>query len=124
VFLIINLIDVNGAVNLAHEVVARVEPDRSGEHEKADGDDERVAEVEETGHELLDFQGSDEVEDGIKEEVHGRRTGREERPPPPMVILSAKLEIAHNNRNLGTCNDENNKHNKKETENVVKLVLP
>jgi len=41
-----------------------------------------------------------------------------------MIVFSAKLEIAHNDGDLGTSDDEDDEDHEKETKEIVKLVKP
>ena len=49
---------------------------------------------------------------------------REERSPPPIVILSIELKITKENCNLRTCEHEQKPDQQQETEHVVVLIEP
>ena len=63
------------------------------QQEKQEGHDEGVAEVEERADESFNFQLGEIVVDAVAEEVHRGRGARQERPPPPIVILQRRLFI-------------------------------
>ena len=47
-----------------------------------------------------------------------------ERAPPPLIVFEAKLNVAHDDGNFGTCDHEHNQTKKQEPENIVILVQP
>ena len=62
------------------------------EHEHKDGG---VAEVENGGHDSADVQfGSEEV-DAVRIQVNRREAGRQERTPPPVVVLAKQICPCH-----------------------------
>ena len=64
------------------------------------------------------------VVDGVDEDVQGAAARGEEGPPPPVVVFGAELEVAHDDGDLGACEEENDQHQKEEAEEVVELVKP
>jgi hypothetical protein len=41
-----------------------------------------------------------------------------------VVVLAAKLEIAHHNSDLGASKDQNQKHDEQKAKDVVELLTP
>ena len=61
---------------------------------------------------------------GIDEKVEGGESRGHKTSPPPVVILSGKMEVTQENRGFGTSDDQNNGNEEKEAEHVVDLVGP
>ncbi len=118
------LLDLDGGVDLAHKEVARVEPDGAGEEEELQGHDERVAKVDHRRNKLGDLELREEVEHAVEEHVQRRGSRGQERAPPPVVVLAAQLEVAHDHGDLGTGHEQNDKHNEEEAKQIVELVQP
>mmetsp|Transcript_27966 Transcript_27966/g.65311 ORF Transcript_27966/g.65311 Transcript_27966/m.65311 type:complete len:466 (-) Transcript_27966:756-2153(-) len=117
-------VHLDGGEDLPYEPVAGVETDGAGQQEEDDGGDEHVPEIEERRDELGDLELGEEVEDGVGEHVPGRRARRQEGAPPPVVVLRAQLEVAHDHRDLGARDDEDDEDEQQEAEDVVELVQP
>ena len=62
--------------------------------EEEEHHDEGVTKVEQVAECAGDGGFVGEVVEGEEEEVEGSRACREERPPPPAVILRTKMEVA------------------------------
>lgn len=98
--------------------------DGSGEKEKEEHHDERVAEVQERAGRILDLKLSCEVVAAVDEEVDRRESARQETSPPPVVVLGTQVEITQQDRRLGARDDEDQEHQKQESEHVIHLVRP
>jgi len=118
------LIDLHGRVDQPCEPEASAEADRPGEHEEGEGGEQHVPEVQDARHQLADLELREEVEPSIQEEVQRRGPRREVGPPPPVVVLTAELEVAEHDRDLSAGDDEDDKHQEEEAKNVVELVQP
>lgn len=57
----------------------------------------------------------------VDEQVAGRGARAEEGPPPPVVVLSTKVEVAQQDRRLRTCDHQDYKYKEQETKHVVHL---
>ena len=110
--------------DLPDEPVAGVEADGACGHEEDEGSDGHVAEVEEARDELCDLELCEEVEDGVGEHVARGGAGGEEGAPPPVVVLGAQLEVAHDDGDLGAGDDEDDEDQHEEAEDVVVLGEP
>jgi hypothetical protein len=76
--------------------------DGSREHEERHTYEEHVSEEEQSADELDHLQLGEEVDDGVEVEVEGRAARREVRPPPPVAVLVAQLEVdEHDGDDLG-----------------------
>ena len=64
-----------------------------------------------------------EIDGRVDEDVDGGRARGEEGAPPPVVVLGAELEVAHDHRDLGAGRDEDEEHQQREPEHVVVLLL-
>jgi len=82
-----NLIDLDGREDLLAEPQSRHEPDCACHKEDANANDRHVSKIQEVSDDEIRFE-LDEVNSRVKENVNGCRTRREERPPPPRVVLS------------------------------------
>lgn len=116
--------DLDNAVDLSDEVVASEETDGSSQNKESDGHDAGVTEVEKYRDELGDLELGEEVEDGVKEHVEGRSSRGEVSSPPPVVVFATELEVAHHDGDLGAGENQNDKHDRQETKDVVELVQP
>ena len=65
-----------------------------------------------------------EVDGRVAEQVAARRARVEEGAPPPVIILVAELEVAEDNRDLGTREQQDEDHQREEAEDVVKALQP
>ena len=119
-----NLVDLHRWVDQSREPEAGAEPDCTGEHTERKRGQKHVAKVQYAWHQFGDLQLCEEVEPGIQEEVDCRWSRGEIGPPPPVIVLTAQLEIAQHDRNLRTGDDEDNEHQEKEAKDVVELVKP
>jgi len=64
------------------------------------------------------------IVNAIDEKVEGRTASRQERPPPPMIVLSTKMEIAEQDGRLAYSDDKDCKDEHEKTEHVVEMVTP
>ena len=62
--------------------------------------------------------------DREEEEVEGSGACREERSPPPTVVLRAEMEVAEEHRGLGTHHHQDKKGQHDEPKVVVHLTGP
>ena len=83
----IRLVDLHGGIDRAHEQEARVEADGARAEEERQRAQQHVAEVHDAAHGLGDVQLGEEIKRRVDEEVQRGRRGRQERTPPPMVVL-------------------------------------
>mmetsp|Transcript_14657 Transcript_14657/g.38064 ORF Transcript_14657/g.38064 Transcript_14657/m.38064 type:complete len:217 (+) Transcript_14657:318-968(+) len=118
------LVHLDRGEDLPHEPVARVEADGARHHEEDERGDGHVPKEEQTRHELLDLELGRKVEDRVQEEVGCRRARREERAPPPVVVLRAQLEVAHDDGDLRARDHQDHEDEEEEAEHVVELVQP
>lgn len=81
-----NLIELNVAVDLAHEEVAAGVSNSTGHDEEDDRHHQRVTKVPHNGSERGNVQVR-EVEDRVAEHVNGRSTASQVRSPPPVIVL-------------------------------------
>jgi len=82
------LIHLDLGVDHPVEDEAGQEPHGARQDEEHVGEDPHVAEEQEDADELLHPEGGgEEVEDGVEEQVEARGAGRQEGPPPPVVVL-------------------------------------
>lgn len=82
------LVNMDDAVDFGDEPEAGEEADGTCEQEDDEGHDECVAKEEESVEKAFHLQLRDIVVDAVQEEVEGRETARQERSPPPVVVLS------------------------------------
>jgi len=118
------LFRLNWAVDFLDEEIAGIKSDWSSQSEKAKGHDDGASKIEEDGDKFVDLEFGEEVEDGIEEHIECWRSRSQERSPPPIIIFTAQLEVAHDNRDLGAGQNQNDKDDRKEAKNVIKLVQP
>ena len=117
------LVHVQIAVDLSHEPEAGEEADRTGQQEEQENHDEGVAEVEDHRREAGQRFGH-EVVHAADEQVERGEAGREERSPPPIIILGAQVEIAEQYGGLRAGDDQDDEDEKQKTEHVVELITP
>mmetsp|Transcript_14655 Transcript_14655/g.38056 ORF Transcript_14655/g.38056 Transcript_14655/m.38056 type:complete len:212 (+) Transcript_14655:244-879(+) len=114
----------DGPVDRAHEPEAREEAHRSRKDEEGVRGDEHVRHVhhdrEGAHHDHLRAQ----VHDGVREEVQSGRARSEEAAPPPVVVLRAELEVAHDDGDLRAGDEQDEEDHKQKAEDVVELVQP
>ena len=60
----------------------------------------------------------------IHEEINGGKSRGEERSPPPVIILGAKMKVGQENGRLRTRHDQNDKDEEEEAEHVIGLMRP
>jgi hypothetical protein len=60
----------------------------------------------------------------IEEQINRRKTARQKRSPPPMVIFGAQMEITQQNRRFRTSYYQNNENQEQKSEHVVSLMSP
>ena len=60
----------------------------------------------------------------VQEEINGGKSRGEKRPPPPVIVLGAKVIVGQQNRGLGARHDENDKDEKQKAEHVIGLMGP
>lgn len=116
-----SLIHLNGTINLANKPQTGEESNSTSYHKKRYGYHGHVREVEKSGDKSFDLELRHEVPHRVQEEIHTRRSGGEVRSPPPAVVLIAELEVAHNNGDLRTGDDEDEKNHEQEPEDEVQL---
>ena len=94
------------------------------EQEEEECHNESVAKVEESGGGSLQIQLGVVVVDGVEEEVEGSEAARQERAPPPAVVLRAQMEVAEEDGGLRARDDQDEIDNGQEAEHVVELMRP
>lgn len=119
-----SLVDLDDAVDFPNEPEAREEANGARQQIEEEHHDERVAEIEETGRIALDLQLGIEIMTAVEEQVHRREARSEIGPPPPVVILSAQMEITQQDCGLRACDHQNNENKEKKTEHIVHLWGP
>lgn len=62
--------------------------------------------------------------DAVDEQVERGEAGGEVTAPPPVVVLSAEVEVAEQDGSLGAGDAEDQKHQKQESKHVVGLGGP
>lgn len=82
------LVNVDDTVDFSDEPETGKKADSTCEQESNEGHDESVAKEEEGVEKAFHLQLWYVVVDAIQEEVEGRETTRQERSPPPVVVLS------------------------------------
>ena len=70
--------------------------------------DKGVSKVESGGERTRDGRLIDKIVNGEEKEVEGCGACREERPPPPTIVLRAKMEVAEEDRGLSTNDHQDN----------------
>lgn len=88
------------------------------------GDDECVTKEEEVAERSSDVGFKEEVMDRETQQVEARGPSGEERPPPPTIVLAAKMEVAKQDAGFGTDDDQNKKREEYESKHVVHLPRP
>jgi len=119
-----NLFRFDGTVDLFDEEIASIKSDGARQDEETEGHDESVSKIEEDGDEFVDLEFCEEVEDGIKEHIECTGSRGQECSPPPMIVLATKLEVAHDDGDLGASQDQNDEDNGQKSKNVVELMQP
>jgi hypothetical protein len=69
-------------------------------------------------------RASDIVICAVGHHVPGCGPPREERSPPPLVVLGAQVQIAQDECNLSTGDEEDEEGEGEKAKEVVKAVLP
>ena len=64
------------------------------------------------------------VDDPVREHVERGRSTCQERSPPPTIIFGAELEVAHDDGDFRTRDDENDEDERQEAKYVVELLKP
>lgn len=100
------LVDLDHAVNLPHKPETGHETDQARQQKEQKDHDERVAKVQEGRRCVVDGQLCGKVMATIDEQIAGRWAGRQEWPPPPVIILRAQVEIAQQNGGLRARDDQ------------------
>ena len=118
------LINLDSAVNLLCKPEAGVETNRSAEKAKCYGYHRHVRQVDHDRKSTDQVQLAAEEPERVKEQVNTSSGTVPERLPPPPVIFTAKLQVAHNDRyhRAGSDQDEQNGH--EEAHHVKVLVQP
>lgn len=62
--------------------------------------------------------------DAVQEEIKGGKAGSEERPPPPVIVLGAEVEIGQEDGGLGAGHDQDDEDEEEKAEHVVGLMRP
>ena len=62
--------------------------------------------------------------DGEEEEIEGGGARGEEGPPPPAIVLRAEVEVAEEDRGLGTDHHQHKERQHDEPKHVVHLTRP
>ena len=60
----------------------------------------------------------------VSEHVESTWSRREHGAPPPAIILTAQLEIAQDDTDLGAGDTKNEEHQNQETVHIVKWIQP
>lgn len=60
----------------------------------------------------------------VGKEVDGSEAGSEERPPPPMIVFGAEMEVGQEDGGFRAGDDQDQKHQWKEAKHVKDLVGP
>lgn len=72
----------------------------------------------------MNLQLRREVVTAVDEEIDRSKAAREEASPPPVIILGTQMKVAKQDCRLRAGDDENQEHEKQETEHVVHLIGP
>mmetsp|Transcript_1437 Transcript_1437/g.3455 ORF Transcript_1437/g.3455 Transcript_1437/m.3455 type:complete len:327 (+) Transcript_1437:29-1009(+) len=121
------LIDLDRGVNGAHEEEARDETHEAGEDKEAVGKDCHVPKENEVGcnlHRLGDVHPREEIVGCVPEKVKGGRARGEVGTPPPVIVLTAQLKVAHDNSNLCAREPEDDEDEEEKSKEVVELMQP
>lgn len=62
--------------------------------------------------------------DTVDKQIEGGEATRQEGPPPPVVILGTKVEVAEQYRRFWACYDQDDEHQKQKSKHVVDLTWP
>ena len=93
-----HLVNLHGTVDLLCEPEAGVETNRSAEKAKRYGYHRHVGQVDHDGESTDQVQLAAQEPERVKEKVNAARGTVPERLPPPSVIFTAKLQVAHYDR--------------------------
>lgn len=85
-------------VQFSNETEACHEANRSGQQEKHEYNDERVAEIQERWRRIIDGHFRVEEIAAINEDVERRAARREERSPPPVIVFHAQMKETQKQR--------------------------
>lgn len=118
------LVHLHHAVDLADEPEASEETYRASQQEEQKDHDQRVAKVQEGRGGVLDLQLGREVVATVDEQIDRGESRRQERSPPPVVVLGTQVEIAQQDGRLRAGDDQNQEHQKQKAEHVVHLAGP
>jgi hypothetical protein len=118
------LVHLDHTVNLSDEPETSEKSYRTGQQEEQKHHNQCVAKIQKGRRRILDLQFGHKVVTTVDEQVNGRKTGREERTPPPMIVLGAQMEVAQQNCRLRTRDDQNDKDQKEKAKHVVHLIRP
>ena len=66
----------------------------------------------------------DVEEQRVEKDKNASRSGRKDRPPPPLVILARQLKVGKSYRNSGSNAHENGKSQTKNAVKSVRLLAP
>mmetsp|Transcript_28535 Transcript_28535/g.47226 ORF Transcript_28535/g.47226 Transcript_28535/m.47226 type:complete len:637 (+) Transcript_28535:189-2099(+) len=118
------LIHLDGSVNSLVEPETGQNANGSAKESKANGDHAHVREVHDDGQDSHEVQSGTQKPKSVEEQIS---TGAGTIPkgfPPPTMIFTAQLQVAHDNGHFGTSGAQNQKDNQQESHNVVDLVQP
>jgi len=118
------LFEMDGSIDLLDEEEASVVANRSSQSEEPQCHDGGVAKIKQYRHKLCDGKFREEVKDDIKIHVESISPGSQESSPMPVIILRAELEVAHDDGDFSTSQNEDQKHDGQEPKNIIKLVQP
>jgi hypothetical protein len=119
-----DLVNLDAIIDLSNKGHGRKEPNGARKDKEHQTHDRCPSKVEHHRRKALDLQSRKIVHDRVQENVHCRRPRGQKGSPPPMVILSTQMEITHQDRHLGTGQDQYAKDQEKEPKDVVDLVEP
>ena len=117
-------IRLDGTIDLAGEPQTGEEPDGACEDKEEDAHDKGPAKVQQQRDKVVHLQADHVVEDAVKEDVERRAPGREERPPPPAVVLRAEVKVAHEDGDLRARDNQDHEDQGQEAEDVVDPIEP
>lgn len=83
----LNLVDLNGSVDLSREVEGRYCSNVTAQHEDHHRNHEHVTIIKADADDMGDTNLSGEEQDRVEEEMNSRAGRREERAPPPSVVF-------------------------------------
>ena len=98
-------VDLNVGIDHLYEPEASKEARCSSEDKEEEGEDGGVAKVEERGNEGLDVKSCEEVKDASTKHIESGGPRSEERPPPPVIVFGAELEVTHDNSDLSASDN-------------------